>query len=114
VAKPFNKAGGARRVTYFNEYVKEPAWVLNGKYVAITVEIIKEYKGADIWVVSVKDGSAVKVTDEPETKLRLEASRPAWSSDGRWIAFLSRRGGEEKGSMGGAIWKVPFKDRIRY
>ncbi len=113
MAKPF-KGGPARRVTYFNEYVKEPAWAPNGEHIAITVEIIKEYKGADIWVVSVKEGSAAKITDEPLTKRRLEASRPAWSTDGQWIAFLSRRGGEPKGPLGGAVWKVPFKYKIRY
>jgi Tol biopolymer transport system component len=114
IAKPFNETGGARRITYFHEAASEPAWAPDGKHIAVMVDILKDRSGADIWVVSVKNGSAEKVTEEPEPKFRLEAARPAWSSDGRWVAFLSRRGGEEKGVGGGAIWKVPYQDRSPY
>jgi len=54
----------------------------------------------DIWK-SALDGSAmIRMTDHPAADVY-----PAWSPDGMWIAFSSRR----EGSKGGDIWKLSTK-----
>lgn len=63
----------------------------------IAFHMIDEDGNADIWT-SALDGSApIRMTDHPAVDFY-----PAWSPDGRWISFMSRR----EGSKGGDIWKM--------
>ena len=52
-----------------------------------------------IWSMSLPNGQPRRVTEGE----RLEYA-PAFSSDGRWIAFTTW-----SDSLGGAVWKVPFR-----
>jgi Tol biopolymer transport system component/imidazolonepropionase-like amidohydrolase len=56
-----------------------------------------------IWSMSLPNGQPRRVTEGE----RLEYA-PAFSSDGRWIAFTTW-----SDSLGGAVWKVPFRAGAR-
>jgi dipeptidyl aminopeptidase/acylaminoacyl peptidase len=43
---------------------------------------------SDIWVVRIEGGEAVRMTSSPGAD-----TQPAWSPEGRWLAFMSTRGG---------------------
>jgi Tol biopolymer transport system component/DNA-binding winged helix-turn-helix (wHTH) protein len=53
---------------------------------------------SDVFVVSLDDGSSVRVTTGPESDGLAE-----WSSDGRWIYFTSDRSGRPE------VWRVPVE-----
>jgi Tol biopolymer transport system component len=50
----------------------------------------------DLWVVPLESGEPVRLTHD-----RVEAGDPAWTPDGQWILFWSRRGGSRN------LWQVP-------
>ena len=54
-----------------------------------------ESGNADIWIVDVRGGNAIRLTDDPASD-----TDPAWFPDGSALAFTSDRGGST------AIWKV--------
>jgi eukaryotic-like serine/threonine-protein kinase len=53
----------------------------------------------DIWTVSADGGGARPVTTDPATDWA-----PFWSADGRWLYFLSDRGGSPD------LWRVPIDE----
>jgi dipeptidyl aminopeptidase/acylaminoacyl peptidase len=59
---------------------------------------------AHLWMVPVSDGEP-----RPFTADEARDTNPAWSPDGRWIAFLSNRGGRRRGRKRAAmqIWVIP-------
>ena len=66
----------------------------DGRWIAFT-----EGSPGDIHVISRDGRTARRITDHP-----AEDHFPVWSPDGRYLAFLSDRGGS------GALWMVAFKD----
>lgn len=80
---------GERRVTSFARGVQasQPAWSPDGRWIAFTrrqaaaphVEV-DEADGAEIWVVR-PDGADAH-------RLLPEGAHPAWSPDGRWLAYV--------------------------
>jgi len=80
--------------------VGDPRVAPDGQWVAYTVSQMDAEKDAsdtDIWMAPINGGEALRLT----TSERSE-SRPRWSPDGRWLAFLSgRHGGSTQ------VWLLP-------
>ena len=73
----------------------------DGQWVAYTVSVpnLKESsKNSDIWLVSAKGGTPVRLTSSPKAD-----GQPEWSRDGQSIAFISARDDKPQ------LWKIsPF------
>jgi dipeptidyl aminopeptidase/acylaminoacyl peptidase len=61
-------------------------WV---SYTLTTIDSLKDSRNADIWMVSIDGSQDIQLTSSPDGE-----SRARWSPDGKWISFLSVRGGD--------------------
>lgn len=71
--------------------VGSPVISPDGEHIAYTVtwyDVDANSGNSDIWIIPLSGGDAVKMTNSPGTD-----TSPAWSPDGRWLAFVSTRGG---------------------
>ena len=72
--------------------VQDPQVSPDGRWVAYVVrkdDIEEDRQDNDIWMVPFAGGEAVRLTASPKGE-----SRPRWSPDNRWLAFLSAREGD--------------------
>lgn len=83
--------------------VGDPQRSPDGKWVAYTVETVdveKDKRDSDIWMVSWDGAQQVRMTftaDSSENTAR-------WSPDGRYLSFLASRGSEDEKKRGAQIW----------
>jgi dipeptidyl aminopeptidase/acylaminoacyl peptidase len=80
---------------YFNiRDVGDPRISPDGEWVAYTVtshDLEEDETRSQVWMVPTAGGDAVPMTAENES-----SSRPRWSPDGKYLAFLSARGDDRK------------------
>jgi len=82
--------------------VGDPQLSPDGKWVAYTVSTIdleKDKRDTDIWMVNWEGGEEVRLTSSPDGE-----TRPRWSPDNRYLAFLASRGDEEQKKKGAQVW----------
>ncbi|MEO8880095.1 MAG: S9 family peptidase, partial [Gemmatimonadaceae bacterium] len=80
--------------------VHDPQRSPDGKWVAYslsTVDTVHDRNTSDIWMVSWDGTQQKQITSTPESE-----STPRWSSDGKWLSFLSSRNGGD----GSQLWLV--------
>lgn len=82
--------------------VRDPQRSPDGQWVAYTVSTIdleKDKRDTDIWMVKWSGGMEIRLTSSPESE-----SQPRWSPDNRYLAFLASRGDEEEKKKGAQVW----------
>src|ERR1043166_3025615 len=83
--------------------VADPQVSPDGKWIAYTVSTVdaeKDKRDTDLWMVSWDGADRVRLTSTAETS----KSRPRWSPDGRYLAFLAKRGSEDEKKLGSQVW----------
>ena len=83
--------------------VSEPAFAPGGESLAYTVtvaNVAEDRQQSDLWRVGYDGRERTQLTDTP----KHDEWAPAWSPDGRWLAFLSDRGDEDAQTQ---VWVLP-------
>jgi len=81
----------------------EPAFSPDGHaivYTATSANLADDKSQSDLWRVDFDGSHRVRLTNTP----KFDESRPQWSPDGKSIAFLSDRGGEDADTQ---VWLMP-------
>ncbi|UHQ20114.1 S9 family peptidase [Lysobacter sp. KIS68-7] len=81
----------------------EPAFSPDGRtivYTATSANLPDDQSQSDLWRVDYDGSHRVRLTKTP----KFDESRPQWSPDGKSIAFLSDRGGEDATTQ---VWLMP-------
>ena len=84
--------GPPQQLTAGSGWQAEPAVAPDGSLVAYTSN---ESGNADIWLLDMRGGTAVRLTDDPKSD-----RSPTWFPDGSTLAFVSDRSGKP------SIWKI--------
>lgn len=83
--------------------VAAPAFSPDGRQIAYSVTVTNaeaDKKQSDLWRVAWDGGAPKALTHTPSSSEWL----PQWSQDGRWLAFLADRGGEDAQTQ---VWVMP-------
>jgi len=98
---------GAKRPVMIDDFARlksvgDPQLSPDGQWIAYTVGTIdleKDKRDTDIWMVSWDGKEEVHLTSSPEGE-----SRPRWSPDNRFLGFLASRGDEDQKKKGSQVW----------
>ena len=94
---PVTKRPIAPQDIYRLHSVSDPQVSPDGNWVAYvqsSVDVAKDKRNADIWMVSWDGKESVQLTNSPDGE-----SRPRFSPDGKYLSFVSARQGATKGQL---------------
>ncbi|MGH9811291.1 MAG: TolB family protein, partial [Terriglobia bacterium] len=83
--------------------VGDPQVSPDGRWIAYTVSTIdaeKDKRDTDLWMVGWDGADRVRLTSTAENS----ESKPRWSPDGRYLAFLAKRGDDDEKKLGSQVW----------
>ncbi|HWS73366.1 MAG TPA: S9 family peptidase, partial [Thermoanaerobaculia bacterium] len=83
--------------------VGDPQVSPDGRWIAYTVGTIdaeKDRRDSDLWMIGWNGEDRVRLTSLPESS----ESKPRWSPDGRYLAFVATRGDDDEKKKGGQVW----------
>jgi len=83
--------------------VSDPQLSPDGRWIAYvvgTADVEKDKRDSDLWMIGWNGEDRVRLTSLPESS----ESRPRWSPDGRYLAFVATRGDEAEKKKGGQVW----------
>ncbi len=83
--------------------VAEPAFAPDGESIVYSVtvtNVAEDRQQSDLWRVGYDGTERLQLTHTPTH----DEWAPAWSPDGRWLAFLADRGGEDAVTQ---VWAIP-------
>ena len=83
--------------------VADPQVSPDGRWIAYTVSTAdaeKDKRDTDVWMISWDGADRVRLTSMPDSS----ESKPRWSPDGRYLAFLAKRGDDDEKKLGSQVW----------
>ena len=69
-------------------------------YTVGTIDAEKDRRDSDLWMIGWNGEDRLRLTSLPDSS----ESKPVWSPDGRFLAFIATRGDEETKKKGGQVW----------
>jgi dipeptidyl aminopeptidase/acylaminoacyl peptidase len=102
------ESGKETQLTRGDYYDDQPAWSPNGRTIAFVSDRERERNQrqwrTDVWTVPANGGRAHKLT-----RSRGSGAHPAYSLDGRWIAFVGHENGDEGAARNTHMMLVPAR-----
>ena len=83
--------------------VADPQLSPDGRWIAYTVSTVdaeKDKRDTDIWMIGWDGVDRVRLTSLADSS----ESKPRWSPDGRYLAFIAKRGDDDEKKLGSQVW----------
>jgi dipeptidyl aminopeptidase/acylaminoacyl peptidase len=83
--------------------VADPQVSPDGRWIAYTVSTIdaeKDKRDTDVWMIGWDGVDRVRLTSLADSS----ESKPRWSPDGRYLAFIAKRGDDDEKKLGAQVW----------
>src|SRR5881392_410663 len=83
--------------------VADPQVSPDGRWIAYTVSTIdaeKDKRDTDVWMIGWDGVDRVRLTSLADSS----ESKPRWSPDGRYLAFIAKRGDDDEKKLGSQVW----------
>ncbi|HEX8169868.1 MAG TPA: S9 family peptidase [Thermoanaerobaculia bacterium] len=83
--------------------VADPQVSPDGRWIAYTVSTVdaeKDKRDSDVYMVGWDGADRIRLTATAESS----ESKPRWSPDGRYLAFLAKRGDDDEKKLGAQVW----------